>query len=340
MTNEMHFGAPRHEAGFRMPGYWVWDPSIVRGDDGLYHMFASRVPKGIPFHPGWATSSEVVHAVSPTAEGPYAFVDVALPRRGAQYWDGRSTFNVRVLRQGKTYVMFYTGSTHPLDDVQLGDPFPLDDPRWRVAKASKRIGVATAESLSGPWTRRDAPVLPVKPDTYYSLLTSNAAPIIHADGSAYLMFKAVRYVNDRPGPMEIGIARASHYLGPYEVEPQPIFAASQNNMIEDPFVWFQDEIYWMIAKDMSGAYCEEKHATIILSSPDGSHWDMATARKLYSRHITWSDGTAQELQNIDRPALLFEEGQPTLACFAAAKFHFGGNRPDNELWILTVPIQR
>ena len=58
--------------GFQMEGYWVWCPSVVKGDDGLYHLFASRWPKRLPFHPGWLVASEVVHATAKTAEGPYS----------------------------------------------------------------------------------------------------------------------------------------------------------------------------------------------------------------------------------------------------------------------------
>jgi hypothetical protein len=44
---DIHFTAPRPEAGFRMPGYWVWDSSIIRGDDGLYHLFADVPHHGV-----------------------------------------------------------------------------------------------------------------------------------------------------------------------------------------------------------------------------------------------------------------------------------------------------
>jgi hypothetical protein len=70
--------------GFRDPGYWVWCGTVVKGGDGKYHHFASRWPRGLPFGPHWLTNSEVVHSVSTTPEGPYQFVGVALPPRGAQ----------------------------------------------------------------------------------------------------------------------------------------------------------------------------------------------------------------------------------------------------------------
>ena len=39
--------------GFQMEGYWVWCGSVIKGDDGLFHLFGSRWPKELPFHPGW-----------------------------------------------------------------------------------------------------------------------------------------------------------------------------------------------------------------------------------------------------------------------------------------------
>lgn len=64
-------GIVKRNSGFSMEGYWCWDGSVIAGDDGLYHMFASRWPKDVFFHPGWMTASEVVHAVSATPEGRY-----------------------------------------------------------------------------------------------------------------------------------------------------------------------------------------------------------------------------------------------------------------------------
>ena len=49
---------------FESEGYWSWGSSVVKGDDGKYHMFVSRFPKSLPFHPGWMVASEIVHAVS------------------------------------------------------------------------------------------------------------------------------------------------------------------------------------------------------------------------------------------------------------------------------------
>src|SRR5262245_45244510 len=93
-------GVVPRNGGFRMEGYWVWCGSVIKGDDGRYHMFASRWPKDITFHPGWMTNSEIVRAVADRPEGPYVFQQVVLPARGADYWDGRSTHNPSITRHG------------------------------------------------------------------------------------------------------------------------------------------------------------------------------------------------------------------------------------------------
>lgn len=95
--------------GFRMEHWWVWCGSVVRGEDGRYHMFASRWPKWLPMHPGWLIRSEIVRAVSDTPEGPYTYAETVLPARGAEYWDGRSTHNPHIIRQGDQYLLLLHG---------------------------------------------------------------------------------------------------------------------------------------------------------------------------------------------------------------------------------------
>lgn len=69
LSQEMLLPAPVG-GGFSMEGYWVWCGSVIQGEDGRYHMFASRWPKTLPFHPGWGVASEIVRADSDTPRGP------------------------------------------------------------------------------------------------------------------------------------------------------------------------------------------------------------------------------------------------------------------------------
>jgi hypothetical protein len=307
-------GTVKRGGGFSMDGYWCWDASVIKGDDGMYHMFASRWPKDISFHPGWMTDSEVVHAVSATPEGPYTFKAVALPARGPEYWDGRATHNPTIRKHGDTYLLFYLGSTNPLGSGPHGEKFSLDDPRCIVARASKRIGLATAKSLDGPWQRSDRPILDTKPGTFYSFLTSNPAPVVHADGSVLMIFKSRRYLpNGKHSGMMLGLARAPHYMGPYSVVGnEPIFGPDKVGEVEDPFVWQNREgTYELIAKDMTGKIVGEAHAGIHALSKDGEHWQLAPKPKAWTRTLTFDDGKTETMGQLERPFILFEDGRPT-----------------------------
>jgi hypothetical protein len=124
-----------------MDNYWVWGSSVIK-ENNQYHLFVLRWPKHLTFHPGWMIASEIVHAVSDLPEGPYEFKGVALPARGAQYWDGRSTHNPKIMKYKDTFMLFYMGSTHPFEDFPESDTLKLNSKDSIVGRSNKRIGVA------------------------------------------------------------------------------------------------------------------------------------------------------------------------------------------------------
>lgn len=314
-------------AGFRMDGYWVWCGSVIRAEDGRYHMFASRWAKSLPFHPGWLLNSEVVRAVSDTPEGPYEFQEVVLPARGAEYWDGRMTHNPMIARQGGKYILFYTGSTHPFPALKPHEKADNSDPRTVVARASKRTGIAVADCIYGPWTRFDEPILPTRPGTFYSFLTSNACPAFRSDGSVYVIFKSRRYDDYRHSSMMIGAAAAESWQGPYRVlNDAPIFGPDRFGEIEDPFVWLDNSgVYHLIAKDMSGAIGGEEAGGILAHSPNGIDWQPDKNPHVYSREVHWMDGEVSTFALFERPFILFEDGRPVCLFAAVADLHPYGN---------------
>lgn len=327
--------APRN-GGFAVEGYWIWCGSVVKGEDGRFHMFASRIPKHLPFHPGWLVTSEVVRAVSDVPEGPYQFQEVVLPARGAEYWDGRSTHNPHIIRYKDKYLLYYMGTTHPFGDEDHGKDLSLDDPAIIVSRSNKRIGLAIASSVEGPWKRFDAPILGVRPGMFDSYLTSNPAPYVHDDGSVLLIYKARRYEGNKYSDMSIGVARADHFEGPYyPVRDEPIFSPS-NIHLEDPFIWKTADGYHMIAKDMNGNIGGERHGGIYALSEDGVEWKIAEYPQAYSRTVAWDDGVVIEMGNLERPFLLFQDDQPT-HLFAATADGNGEFRGQNT-WNMVIPL--
>ncbi|MEK8126857.1 glycoside hydrolase family protein [Paenibacillus filicis] len=325
------------QGGFRMEGYWVWCGSVIRGEDGRFHMFASRWPKHLPMHPGWLVASEIVRASSDTPEGPYRFEEVVLGARSPAYWDGCSAHNPHITKQNGRYVLYYMGSTHPLPEVSPVEAFGLDDPRCIVARAGKRVGIATASSVFGPWSRPDKPILETRPGKFDSYLTSNPAPCVNPDGSVLLIYKARAYVGREHGQMTIGAAWADQAEGPYRrLMEEPVFQPERFH-IEDPFVWNNGLQYEMIAKDMDGHLCGEKHGGIHALSPDGLAWHLSDRPKAYSRDILWEDGVTRRMGQLERPFLLFQDGRPT-HLFAATADGPGGFRHATETWNMVIPI--
>jgi hypothetical protein len=326
--------------GFSMEGYWVWGSSVVKGDDGLYHMFVSRWPKRLPFHPGWLVASEIVHATAKTVEGPYKFSEVALPARGPQFWDGRSTHNPKIMRWKDKWVLFYMGSTHPFDEVKDPATLTLDSPYTTIGRSNKRIGVATATSPYGPWTRQDAPVLPTKPGTFYSFLTSNPAPYIEKDGRTILVFKGRSHKTTFPyhGDMSIGVATAPNFLGPYTVKPETLFAVDKHGEVEDPYIWRDKAGFHLIAKDQRGDITGEKHGGLYAHSKDGIDWKLDPSPKAYSKTITWDDGKTITMGQLER-AFAFSENGTVTHMFFATMDGPGGFKNGTKTWNMVVRMK-
>ena len=327
--------------GLTMKDYWVWGGSVIKGEDGLYHMYAARWPKVLLFHPGWMTDSEIVHAISKTPEGPYEFRDVVIGARGAEYWDGRSAYNPRMFKYKDTYVLFYGATTHPFDDVMNNpDTLKLRTPFSTVARSNKRIGIATSKSPNGPWKRRDQPILDPKPNTFYSFFTSNPAPWINKDGSVLMLFKSRAYNKTFPfqSNMMIGVATAPHYEGPYTVQGNdPIFGIDKMGVVEDPFLWKDKTGYHIMAKDMRATIVKEHHAGILAHSKDGIHWTVDESPLAYSRKIKWDDGHEQIMGQLERPFGLIEDGKLTHLFFGTMDGP-GGFRHGTKSWNMVLPL--
>jgi hypothetical protein len=337
--------APKN-GGFKMDGYWVWCPSVIKAEDNRYHMFASRWKKEMPMHPGWLVGSEIVRAVADTPEGPYHFEEVILTSRGPQYWDGRSVHNPTIRKVGDTYVLYYIGTTHPFPELADWSDLTNDDPRTIVARSNKRIGMATAKSIFGPWERRNEPILTTRPNHFDNFLVSNPAPLIKKDGSVLMVYKCREYKHDlyqkalHSAIMQFGIAKSESFNGKYtHLTDKPIFDSEYYD-IEDPFIWEGHGRYHMIAKDMIGNICGEKSGGFYASSINGEEWDMAKGKLAYSRHVLWDDGTLEEMGNMERPFILFDGETPTHLFFATSDSPNGGGiMACKNTWNMVIPLK-
>ena len=137
-------------AQYSEPDNYVWCGTMVKDDAGKCHLFYSRWPRKLGFD-AWVTHSEIAHAVSDNPFGPYHPVDVALPPRGKEYWDGLCTHDPTVMRFGSKYYLYYLGNTaeHPLGDSPT--MVEMKEKRWllRCSQRFSFISAMVGESPSG-----------------------------------------------------------------------------------------------------------------------------------------------------------------------------------------------
>lgn len=296
-------------ARFSDPDYYIWCGTMVRGDDGKCHLFYSRWPRKLG-HYAWVTHSEVAHAVADGPLGAFRHVGVALPARGAAYWDGLCTHNPTVRRFGGKYYLYYMGNT--------GDGVAMKTLNW-THRNNQRIGVAVADSPDGPWTRFDAPLIAPTPGFIDALCCANPSVTERIGGGFIMVYKAVGDQGKPPfgGPVLHAVAFGDSPIGPFRKQPKPVFVKEGVAFAaEDPFIWTQQGRYWAIVKDNAGNFTHRGKSTALFESADGLDWRLAKHALVATTEITWEGGRRQTLNSLERPQVYFEAGRPAVLLFA------------------------
>jgi hypothetical protein len=165
-------------------GSATWGGSVVRADDGTFHMYAAMMTDNTTLQ-SWLTNSVVLHAVAPAGhpEGPYEPADIALaPRSPPHFFDSVMIHNPDAKRtRDGTYVIFYDGSSRPPADAGVGAAGGSSSGINPII-LRQNIGLATAKSPAGPWTRQAAPILePTGVNgTWDQLFVTNPAGCAHS----------------------------------------------------------------------------------------------------------------------------------------------------------------
>lgn len=281
-----------------MDGYWVWCGSAIRGEDGRYHLFASRWPRSLPFFEGYIRASEIVRAVADTPTGPFEFDEIVLPARGRRHWDGLMTHNPTIHRWNGMFLLFYIGSSSET----------IQDRYGRI-----RIGLATSPSVFGPWKRFDAPILEPRPGKWDSTIVTNPAPCVLPDGRILLIYRS-----NTPQGLRLGAAMAERFDRPFRrIADEPVIRFESGHWVEDPYIWHAGDHFEMLAKDCTGI-TGEGGAGLHARSDDGTNWQLTVQPQAYSRNLVWDDGSVETLGHLERPQLLLEDGRPVCLYLAAA----------------------
>jgi alpha-L-fucosidase len=285
---------------------YIWCGTMVKSHiDQKYHLFYSRWSRKLGMN-AWVTHSEVAHAISDSPFGPFEFKNMALPVRGKEYWDGLVTHNPTVhFYQGK-YYLYYTGNT--------GNGIAMKNQLNFSHRNNQRIGIAVAEDPNGPWKRFDRPIIDVSSDTtaHDAQMMANPSVTQMPDGRYLMVYKAVAKKKPQPfgGPVVHLTAIADRPEGPFVKQNKPIFTVENVDFpAEDPYVWYQDNCYYAIVKDMKGSFTNAGRSLVLFYSLDGLDWKLAKHPLVSTLNIKWVNGTTQKLEALERPQLFFENGK-------------------------------
>jgi alpha-L-fucosidase len=288
------FEPPGAENIFKTEGYYNWCSSIIKGEDGKYHLFYSRWPKKYTFL-SWLTHSEVAHAVSDSPAGPWEYKETVMQSRGKGHWDAITVHNPKIKKFDGKYYLYYVSTN--LGDKDYTEEELIETartgynhPNWKMyLRPNQRTGVAVAESINGPWKRMDQPL--IEPSGPITTLTVNPAIDKGKDGRYYLIVKG-----DKPDVTGFirnqAIAVSDSPTGPFKMQSNPVIDYLDT---EDMSLWYDQK-----RDHFFGVF--HAHTFIgMVTSPDGINWKKATEYALMQKKLPLKEGGEIHPDRMERP---------------------------------------
>jgi hypothetical protein len=301
------------------PEYYVWGTSVVKWND-KYHAYYSRWQKKYK-HKGWLTYCEIVHAESDNPEGPFEFVNVVLKSENKEGWDINNAHNpYAIVAEGKINLYYIANDIGHLKTSETSETYQSDS-LWyennRIAvRNSQCIGMASASSPEGPFTRTKNPV--VKPDNVlFKNIAVNPAVVFHnnkytmimkGDDVAKAKWFRIQLVGDSENPD-----------GPFKFLKKPVYDKAQT---EDACIWYDQELdnYYMVCHVMG------KRDLALFYSDNGKDWEPHERSVFMKKEFLLEDGTLWKPERLERPFVLTDDtGKPIMLYVAIADQGINGN---------------
>ena len=258
------------DAVFKMPGYYLWDPSVIKVGD-TYHLFASRWPASAGMA-GWK-KSQVIRATSTSLFGPYELKELVLSPNNHP-WANEGIHNPKIMKAGGRYLIYHLGI-----------------PQWKT-------GFAFADSIEGPWTPVAQPVINL----------NNPALLVRPDGSAYAVGKfkptlqgVINYC--------MKAFTATNYLGPYTVVKDEQNRLPGGFELEDPTVWWANEQYNVICTDMHAKVTGVQKAVVYYTSKNGADYELYSPIPVWSQNdpVPLAGGGEFRVKGVERPQVYLND---------------------------------
>jgi hypothetical protein len=192
-------------------------------------------------------------------------------------WDNDRAHNPKITKAGNKYVLYYISSAN-------------------------ETGYAYADAITGPWTRIDSIAMPF----------SNPAPLIKKDGSVYVFGR--KSVNN------IRIAQgytAPTFKGPYSLLAEGKNLLPDSNELEDPTIWWAANQYNVVVSDFVGKATGVSKNGAQYYSTDGIHYKLVSKEPVYTKTVTYDDGSSTTFRRRERPFVYTDEKGKVTAFFTA-----------------------
>lgn len=169
---------------------------FIYAESGTYYVFYSSDPTGTGgtnYSIGVATASSVTGPYSKHSGNPI------LAKGAGADWDALRVGEAAVIKVGSTYYMYYMGEagTYPADFQE-----------------SEQIGVATATSITGTWTKDpDNPVLTFGSGGSWDDWTIADPDVIFANGRYWMLYTGSK--STEPTTWKLGFAYSDNPDGPW-----------------------------------------------------------------------------------------------------------------------------
>ena len=255
---------------FRDEAHFNWCNSIIKGNDGKYHMFYSRWNREKGFS-AWLTHSTVAHAVSDSPAGPYTYVNTVIDLEKDEYKAGSliTAHNPKIkFFDGKYYLYFI--STHLNHDVtnerllEIGKiESHMQDNDRKYLREQQRTYLAVCDDLNGEWKVNQNSLL--EPSGPIATLVVNPAIAQGPDERYYMIVKG-----DKPGSVKFERNQAvavSNY-------PDHGFVLQSKPVIKD---WDTEDVSMWYDEGTKRFYAVFHAHTFVgmMTSSDGINWEKA-----------------------------------------------------------------
>lgn len=214
-------------------------------------------------------------------------------QKRAGQWDKERAHNPKIVKTGDTYVLYYISSAN-------------------------KTGYAWSKSITGPWNRTDSLAMPF----------SNPAPLVRKDGSIYVFGR--KSINN------IRVAQAytaPAYNKPYTLLSNKDNLLPDNNQLEDPTIWWAQNQYNVILTDFAGTLTGTVKSGAQYASVDGVNYQHISKEPVFSKTVTYDDGTSQTFKRRERPFVYTNEKGEVIAFFTACLTETG------QSWIVVNPVK-